>query len=217
MKQCQLWYTFSQFLLYCLTPLCLQGNSQELFKRYRDNYYYFLNTYLFWKCSIWPSQIFFCNTFLWGCVHFYSRMGLIIPLYILLSRALGNWQQKATLYNRMPCAGPPQREATELITHLTRGWQTTLKTGGEKKEGKKERKRGRVTEREKYIFKDNLEANIIFILIYPHSTIISPKTCLMRWNCKMAMSPTYLASQWSLSSHMDPYFSTMWLLQAKLL
>lgn len=49
--------------------------------------------------------------------------------------------------------------------------------------------------RRKYIFKDNLEANIIFILIYPQSSLARPQTCLMSRNCKMAMSPTCLPLQ----------------------
>lgn len=149
-------------------------------------------------------------------MNFYLHMDLITLLHILLSRTSGNWHHKETLYTAIPYAGPPHCETTELIAHLPGADRLHWKLeGGEKKNRRKERRSGRETE--KYIFKDNLEANIIFILIYPHSTIISPKTCLMRWNCKMAMSSTYLASQWSLSSHMDLYFSTMWLLQAKLL
>lgn len=148
-------------------------------------------------------------------MNFYLHMDLIPLLHILLSRTSGNWHHKATLYNVIPYAGPPYCETTELIAYLPGADRLHWKLeGGKKIEGSKE---GAGGETEKYIFKDNLEANIIFILIYPHSTIISPKTCLMRWNCKMAMSSTYLASQWSLSSHMDLYFSTMWLLQAKLL
>lgn len=46
--------------------------------------------------------------------------------------------------------------------------------------------------RGKYIFKDNLEANIIFILIYPQSSLARPQTCLMSRNCKMATNPTCL-------------------------
>ena len=46
--------------------------------------------------------------------------------------------------------------------------------------------------RGKYIFKDNLEANIIFILIYPQSSLARPQTCLMSKNCKMATNPTCL-------------------------
>lgn len=46
--------------------------------------------------------------------------------------------------------------------------------------------------RGKYIFKDNLEANIIFILIYPQSSLTRPQTCLMSRDCKMATNPTCL-------------------------
>ena len=46
--------------------------------------------------------------------------------------------------------------------------------------------------RGKYIFKDNLKANIIFILIYPQSSLTRPQTCLMSKNCKMATNPTCL-------------------------
>lgn len=46
--------------------------------------------------------------------------------------------------------------------------------------------------RGKYIFKDNLQANIIFILIYPQSSLARPQTCLMSRNCKMAMGPACL-------------------------
>ena len=46
--------------------------------------------------------------------------------------------------------------------------------------------------RGKYIFKDNLEANIIFILIYPQSSLARPQTCLMSKNCKMATNPACL-------------------------
>lgn len=55
--------------------------------------------------------------------------------------------------------------------------------------------RGEGRGRGRYIFKDNLEANIIFILIYPRSSLARPQTCLMSRNCKMAMDPTPLPLQ----------------------
>jgi len=62
-------------------------------------------------------------------------------------------------------------------------WEALTATGGGWETG---RRRG------KYIFKDNLEANIIFILIYPQSSLARPQTCLMSRNCKMATGPTCL-------------------------
>lgn len=62
-------------------------------------------------------------------------------------------------------------------------WEALTVTGGGWETG---RRRG------KYIFKDNLEANIIFILIYPQSSRARPQTCLMSRNCKTAMGPTCL-------------------------
>lgn len=55
--------------------------------------------------------------------------------------------------------------------------------------------------RGKYIFKDNLEANIIFILIYPQSSLTRPQTCLMSRNCKMATNSTCLPlhSLWAVT------------------
>ena len=61
----------------------------------------------------------------------------------------------------------------EALTAPGGGWETGRRRG-------------------KYIFKDNLQANIIFILIYPQSSRARPQTCLMSRNCKMAMGPPCL-------------------------